>query len=86
VAIFVAMVSIGFLIAGANSDLFGRRITLIIGEGGLGVGLIISASAKTPTQFEAGLGIAGFFSGVCFMILCSIPYDQTPSSTSTCKY
>jgi MFS family permease len=70
------MVAVGFLFAGPNSDLYGRRITLMVGEAGLAVGLIICASAKTATQFQAGMGISGFFAGVCYMILCSIPYDN----------
>ena len=73
VSVFAAMVAVGFLVAGPNSDLYGRRMTLMVGEAGLGVGLIISAAAKTSSQFQAGMGISGFFAGVCYMILCSIP-------------
>lgn len=75
VSIFTAMVAVGFLVAGPNSDLFGRRMTLLAGGVCLGIGLILSASAKSPAQFQAGMGIAGFGGGVCYMILCSIPYE-----------
>jgi len=73
VSVFAAATAVGFLVAGPNSDLYGRRWTVMIGEAGLGVGLIICASAKTAAQFQAGMGISGFFAGVCYMILCSIP-------------
>lgn len=80
VSVFAAAVAVGYLIAGANSDLFGRRLTLVVGEAGLGVGLIIAATAKTTVQFQASMGISGFFAGVCFMILCSIPYAEPSPS------
>lgn len=73
VSVFAAAIAVGYLLSGANSDLFGRRLTLIVGEAGLGVGLIVCATSKTPAQFQAGMGLSGFFAGVCFMILCSIP-------------
>lgn len=70
---YTVCIAVGFLIAGANSDLFGRRICLIMGECGVVVGMAILASAKTSIQFQAGLGIAGFCGGFCQMAMCSIP-------------
>jgi MFS family permease len=65
--------ALGFLIAGANSDLFGRRLFLIAGHVLCCVGFIISAASKGPTQFTAGLAICGFGGGFCQMAMCSIP-------------
>ncbi|KAF7187779.1 Trichothecene efflux pump TRI12 [Pseudocercospora fuligena] len=65
--------ALGFLIAGANSDLFGRRIFLLFGEVAAAVGMLISATAKSPEQMTAGLAIAGFGGGFCQMAMCSIP-------------
>jgi hypothetical protein len=70
---YTTSIAVGFLIAGANSDLFGRRYCLLIGETGVVVGLAVMASAKTTMQFQAGLGVAGFFGGPCQMARCSIP-------------
>ncbi|KAK4496022.1 hypothetical protein PRZ48_013291 [Zasmidium cellare] len=65
--------SLGFLIAGANSDLFGRRIFLLFGEVAAAVGMLISATSKSSEQMTAGLAIAGFGGGFCQMAMCSIP-------------
>ena len=70
---YTISIAVGFLIAGANSDLFGRRLTLLVGEAGVIVGMILLASAKGVKQFQAGLGLAGFFGGLCQMALVSIP-------------
>ncbi|KAF2165612.1 hypothetical protein M409DRAFT_67013 [Zasmidium cellare ATCC 36951] len=65
--------SLGFLIAGANSDLFGCRIFLLFGEVAAAVGMLISATSKSSEQMTAGLAIAGFGGGFCQMAMCSIP-------------
>ncbi|KAH7121050.1 fungal trichothecene efflux pump [Dendryphion nanum] len=65
--------AIGFLIAGANSDLFGRRLFLIFGNVCCCVGFIITATATGSQQFTAGLAITGFGGGFCQMAMCSIP-------------
>jgi MFS family permease len=70
---YTISIAVGFLIAGANSDLFGRRLTLLVGEAGVIVGMILLASAKGTKQFQAGLGLSGFFGGLCQMALVSIP-------------
>jgi MFS family permease len=57
--------AIGFLIAGANSDLFGRRLFLLFGNIVCCVGFIITASANGASQFTAGLAITGFGGGFC---------------------
>ena len=65
--------SIGFILAGTNSDLFGRRIILLLGNAITAIGFIIAASAHNATQFTAGIGVAGFGGGFCQMAMCSIP-------------
>ncbi|CAH0017768.1 unnamed protein product [Clonostachys rhizophaga] len=65
--------SIAFILAGTNSDLFGRRIVLLLGNSICSVGFIIIATAHSSTQFTAGLGITGFGAGFCQMAMCSIP-------------
>lgn len=65
--------SIGFLLAGANSDLFGRRLFLLFGNACCCIGFIITATATGASQFTAGLAITGFGGGFCQMAMCSIP-------------
>lgn len=65
--------SIGFLLAGANSDLFGRRLFLLFGNACCCVGFIVIATAKSADHFTAGLAITGFGGGFSQMAMCSIP-------------
>ncbi|ORY06913.1 fungal trichothecene efflux pump [Clohesyomyces aquaticus] len=65
--------AIGFLLAGANSDLFGRRLFLLFGNIVCCIGFIITATAPGASQFTAGLVITGFGGGFCQMAMCSIP-------------
>ncbi|KAF2708021.1 hypothetical protein K504DRAFT_503209 [Pleomassaria siparia CBS 279.74] len=65
--------AIGLLLAGANSDLFGRRLFLIFGNICCCTGFIIIATSHGASQFTAGLAITGFGGGFCQMAMCSIP-------------
>ncbi|KAH7377328.1 major facilitator superfamily domain-containing protein [Pyrenochaeta sp. MPI-SDFR-AT-0127] len=65
--------SIGFLLAGANSDLFGRRLFLLFGNACCCVGFIVTATSKSANHFTAGLAITGFGGGFAQMAMCSIP-------------
>lgn len=65
--------AIGFLIAGANSDLFGRRLFLLFGNLTCCIGFIVTATTSNASQFTAGLAITGFGGGFCQMAMCSIP-------------
>ncbi|KAF2404505.1 MFS general substrate transporter [Trichodelitschia bisporula] len=65
--------ALGFLLAGANSDIFGRRLFLLAGNVICCLGFILSATAKEPMQFTAGLAVTGFGGGACQMAMCSIP-------------
>jgi MFS family permease len=65
--------SIGFILAGTNSDLFGRRIVLILGNAICCVGFIITAASHSYTQFTGGIAITGLGAGFCQMAMCSVP-------------
>ncbi|KAF1846276.1 MFS general substrate transporter [Cucurbitaria berberidis CBS 394.84] len=65
--------SIGFLLAGANSDLFGRRLFLLFGNACCCVGFIVTATSNTANHFTAGLAVTGFGGGFAQMAMCSIP-------------
>ncbi|KAH6882515.1 fungal trichothecene efflux pump [Alternaria rosae] len=65
--------AIGFLLAGANSDLFGRRWFLLFGNACCCVGFIVTATAKGADHFTAGLAMTGFGAGFAQMAMCSIP-------------
>lgn len=65
--------AIGFLLAGANSDLFGRRWFLLWGNACCCIGFIVTATAKGSQHFIAGLAITGFGGGFAQMAMCSIP-------------
>ncbi|CAM1502223.1 Fc.00g042070.m01.CDS01 [Cosmosporella sp. VM-42] len=65
--------SLGFIVAGTNSDLFGRRIFLIAGNIISCIGFIVTATSHGSDQFIAGLAISGFGGGFCQMAMCSIP-------------
>lgn len=69
--------AIGFLLAGANSDLFGRRYFLIFGNLCCCVGFVVTATAKGADHFTAGLAITGFGGGFAQMAMCSIPGKST---------
>ncbi|KAK0938558.1 hypothetical protein LTR29_009872 [Friedmanniomyces endolithicus] len=45
----------------------------LCGEVLAALGMLLSATAKGPEQFTAGLAIAGFGGGFCQMAMCSIP-------------
>jgi MFS family permease len=55
--------AIAFMICGANSDLFGRRWFLIMGNVLLFVGHLMGGLAKNGTTMIAGFAIIGFGAG-----------------------
>lgn len=52
--------ALGFIFAGANSDIFGRRLFLLLGNMIACVGFIVAATAKGSEQLIAGLAITGY--------------------------
>lgn len=70
VASFTSAAALGFLVSGVHSDIFGRRLFIIIGSMICCAGFIITATAYGPKQFIAGISVIGFGSGnvqiVCF--------------------
>jgi MFS family permease len=65
--------ALGFIFAGANSDIFGRRLFLLAGNVFACLGFVVSATASGSQQLIAGLAITGFGGGFCQMAMCSIP-------------
>jgi MFS family permease len=59
----LADVKIAFMICGANSDLFGRRWFLIMGNVLLLAGHLMCGLAKNGTTMVAGFAIIGFGAG-----------------------
>jgi len=51
---------IAFMIAGANTDMLGRRWFLIMGQVICFIGHLITATAQSNTQIIAGMAIEGF--------------------------
>jgi MFS family permease len=70
---YTTATALGFLLAGTNSDLFGRRLFLLFGNACCCVGYIITASSRGPQQFTAGMAITGFGAGFCQMAMCAVP-------------
>lgn len=56
-------VTIGFMICGANSDLFGRRWFIIGGNVLLFIGFILGGSAKSNSAMIASFAFIGFGAG-----------------------
>lgn len=65
--------AIGFLLSGTNSDLFGRRIIILIGNGLSCIGSILCATSHNYHQFIAGMAILGFASGMSQLGLIGVP-------------
>jgi MFS family permease len=70
---FTTGCALGFLISGTNSDLFGRKIIILIGNCLSALGAIICATSHGSTQFIAGMSILGFASGMSQLGLIGVP-------------
>lgn len=70
---FTTGCALGFLISGTNSDLFGRRVIVIMGNFFSAIGAIICATAHRSDQFIAGMSILGFASGMSQLGLIGVP-------------
>ncbi|KAJ6021890.1 hypothetical protein N7540_007394 [Penicillium herquei] len=66
-------ITCSFLLFGPNTDLFGRRWFLVIGNLVTFAGHIIVASAKTSNQIIAGLVVTGFGGANCQMAAFALP-------------
>ena len=70
---YTTSVSLGYIIAGANSDIFGRRLFLLFGQVVSGIGMLVCATSNNTAQLTAGLSIAGFGGGFAQLAMCAIP-------------
>ncbi len=61
------------MISGTNSDLFGRRIVILVGNVLSAIGAILCATSHNYHQFIAGMAILGFASGMSQLGLISVP-------------
>ena len=52
--------ALGFIFAGANSDIFGRRLFLLMGNIFACIGFSIAATATGSAQLIAGLATTGY--------------------------
>ncbi|KIV99714.1 uncharacterized protein PV09_08644 [Verruconis gallopava] len=73
VSSFTTGCALGFLISGTNSDLFGRRIIVLVGNALSAVGSIVCATSHRSDQFIAGMAILGFSSGMSQLGLIGVP-------------
>ena len=62
-SLYTICVAIAFMICGANSDLFGRRWFLIMGNVLMFVGYIMGGRAKNGTTMIAAFALIGFGAG-----------------------
>ena len=59
--------------AGPLSDVFGRRIPMLIGEAFTLIGCIVSAVAQNVPTLIAGMTMVGFGTGVVFVAYAGVP-------------
>ena len=64
---------IAFMICGANSDLFGRRWFLIVGNLFVVVGSIVIGTAKSSSAVIAGMSLNGVGAGNCQLAAFALP-------------
>ncbi|KAI1623928.1 fungal trichothecene efflux pump-domain-containing protein [Exophiala viscosa] len=70
---FTTGCALGFLLSGTTSDLFGRRIIILIGNVLSALGSILCATSHGYRQFTAGMAILGFASGPSQLGLIGVP-------------
>lgn len=65
--------AIGFMIFGGNSDLFGRRWFIIMGNVLVFIGYILIGSAKSTEAIIAGSALIGIGAGLCQLAAFALP-------------
>ena len=65
--------AVSFSLAGPLSDVFGRRIPMLTGEGFVVVGCIVSATAHSVGALIAGETLIGLGTGVVFVAYAGVP-------------
>lgn len=67
ISAWIVSITIGWMIVGANTDLFGRRWFLVMGSLICAVGHICIGCAKNAATIIAGMAIVGFGAALCQM-------------------
>jgi MFS family permease len=70
---FTTGCALGFLTSGTNSDLFGRRVIVLMGNLLSAIGAVICATSHRSDQFIGGMSILGFASGMSQLGLIGVP-------------
>ncbi len=73
VSAWVISITIAFMLAGANTDMLGRRWFLIVGQAICTIGHIVVGTAQSNTQVIVGMAIAGFGAALCQMAAFALP-------------
>ena len=73
VSSWIVAITVAFVIAGANTDLMGRRWFLIGGQVISTIGHVITASAQSNTQIIVGMTIEGFGAALCQFAAFALP-------------
>jgi MFS family permease len=73
VASWVISITIAFMLAGANTDMLGRRWFLIAGQFICTVGHLVVGTAQSNPQVIAGMAISGLGAALCQMAAFALP-------------
>lgn len=73
IPVYTMTVTIGFMVCGANSDLFGRRWFIITGNVLLFIGFIIGGTAKNNASMIAAFAFIGFGAGNAQLAAFALP-------------
>jgi MFS family permease len=73
ISTYTMTVTIAFMVCGANSDLFGRRWFIIMGNVLLFIGFIVGGTAKNNTAMIASLALIGFGAGNAQLAAFALP-------------
>jgi len=73
ISTYTMTVAIGFMICGANSDLFGRRWFLVGGNVLLFIGFILGGAAKNNSMMIASFALIGFGAGNAQLAAFALP-------------
>lgn len=73
ISAWVISITVAFMLAGANTDMLGRRWFLIVGQLICTIGHIVVGTAHANTQIIVGMAIAGFGAALCQMAAFALP-------------
>lgn len=73
ISVFNIAITSSYMICGVNSDLFGRRWFIVIGNLVVVIGTVVAGSAKSANAVIIGMAITGFGSANCALAVFAIP-------------